>query len=177
MSTVIRSFLGGTDDETARQRPDIVMLPESSIGTYSADSFDDENEINGVRSVVIVELKKAALKLRAKKFDRQKITRWKSEKLNLFKKQQKLHHMSSEHASMVQNGEQSEIVKIFKLYPWPTKQCYEKHMRGYSTSGKSSPKLLLAPLMMRMLQKHYENPFSWTWSEPDEEVETGRGGR
>jgi len=64
MTTVIRSFLGGTDDEVARQRPDLVMLPDSSIGAYSADDFDDENEIVGIRSVVIVELKKGGFELK-----------------------------------------------------------------------------------------------------------------
>ena len=66
MSTVIRQLLGGADDAIARQRPDIVMLPDSSIGSYSADEYDDANEICGVRSVVIVELKKGGFELTTK---------------------------------------------------------------------------------------------------------------
>jgi len=66
MITVIRTLLGGTDDKVAQQRPDIVMLPDSSIGAYSADAFDEENEISGVRSVVVVELKKGGFELTMK---------------------------------------------------------------------------------------------------------------
>ncbi|MDD2709259.1 MAG: ATP-binding protein [Verrucomicrobiae bacterium] len=66
MATVIRKLLGGTDTELSRNRPDIVALPESSLGTYAADSFDDKGEPNGFRSVVIVELKKGGFPLTVK---------------------------------------------------------------------------------------------------------------
>jgi hypothetical protein len=66
MATVIRKLLGGTDEELTRRRPDIVMLPDTSIGAYSADDYDEVGDPNGVRSVVIVELKKGGFPLTRK---------------------------------------------------------------------------------------------------------------
>lgn len=63
MATVVRDLLGGTDDEISRKRPDIVMLPESSISIHAADSYSSDGEVNGLRSVIIVELKKGGFPL------------------------------------------------------------------------------------------------------------------
>lgn len=63
MATVVRELLGGTNDETSRKRPDIVMLPESSISIHAADSYSGDGEVNGLRSVIIVELKKGGFPL------------------------------------------------------------------------------------------------------------------
>ena len=66
MTTVIRTLLGGTGDEVAIQRPDFVALPDRSVGVYSADAYDDEGEVNGIRKVVIVELKKGGFEVTTK---------------------------------------------------------------------------------------------------------------
>jgi hypothetical protein len=58
MVSVIRNLLGGTETEVARLRPDLVALPDRSIGVYAADSYDESGEVAGVRKVLIVELKK-----------------------------------------------------------------------------------------------------------------------
>jgi hypothetical protein len=66
MTTVIRTLLGGTGEEVATQRPDFVALPDCSIGIYSADAYDDQGEVNGIRKVVIVELKKGGFAVTTK---------------------------------------------------------------------------------------------------------------
>ena len=66
MATVIRKLLGGTEDSIKAERPDLVVLPDSSIGIYAADSHDDTGEPNGFRSVVIVELKKGGFNVTVK---------------------------------------------------------------------------------------------------------------
>jgi hypothetical protein len=58
MVTVIREHLGGAVDELSARRPDIIALPDRSIGAYSADNFDNDGEVAGVRKVLIVELKR-----------------------------------------------------------------------------------------------------------------------
>jgi len=58
MASVIRELLGGTETEVARLRPDLVALPDRSIGVYAADSYDESGEVAGIRKVLIVELKK-----------------------------------------------------------------------------------------------------------------------
>jgi Histidine kinase-, DNA gyrase B-, and HSP90-like ATPase len=66
MVTVIRTLLGGTEDELSTRRPDFVALPDRSIGIYSADSYDNEGEVSGIRKVVIVELKKGGFEVTTK---------------------------------------------------------------------------------------------------------------
>lgn len=66
MVTVIRQYLGGSADEISTRRPDFVALPERSIGVYSADHFDNDGEVAGVRKVLIVELKKGGSTLTTK---------------------------------------------------------------------------------------------------------------
>jgi len=66
MATVIRQFLGGAADDLSARRPDIVALPDRSIGVYSADSFDSNGEVAGVRKVLIIELKKGGFTLTTK---------------------------------------------------------------------------------------------------------------
>lgn len=66
MATVVRTLLGGADDDLSKKRPDIVVLPDTSIGFYSADQFNEENEVSGLRSVIIVELKKGGFELTTK---------------------------------------------------------------------------------------------------------------
>lgn len=66
MATVIRTLLGGTQDELSTRRPDFVALPDRSIGIYSADSYDKEGEVSGIRKVVVVELKKGGFEVTTK---------------------------------------------------------------------------------------------------------------
>src|SRR5262245_66007285 len=47
LSEVIGRFLGGADYKPPTRRPDFVVLPESSIGTYCADAYDAAGEICG----------------------------------------------------------------------------------------------------------------------------------
>jgi len=63
MVTVIRQYLGGSADEISMRRPDFVALPNRSIGIYSADRFDDDGEVYGIRKVLIVELKKGGFNI------------------------------------------------------------------------------------------------------------------
>jgi hypothetical protein len=64
MCTLIRTLLGGsTKPIEDSRRPDLVALPDRSIGLYSADSYDDDGEVCGVRKVLVVELKKGGFQL------------------------------------------------------------------------------------------------------------------
>jgi Histidine kinase-, DNA gyrase B-, and HSP90-like ATPase len=66
MATVIRTLLGGAAEEVSTRRPDFVALPDRSIGVYSADSYDHEGEVSGIRKVIIVELKKGGFDVTTK---------------------------------------------------------------------------------------------------------------
>jgi len=57
MSTVVRELLGATESASLN-RPDFVILPDSSIGFYSIPSYDTDHNEDGVDSLVIVELKR-----------------------------------------------------------------------------------------------------------------------
>jgi len=63
MTKVLKDLLG-IDEKGSRNRPDFVILPDSSIGTYSVPRFseDDSGEV-GVDRLVIVELKKPGIPL------------------------------------------------------------------------------------------------------------------
>ncbi len=64
MTTVIRTILGGTLEPLTARRPDVVVLPDRSICCYAADSFDNTGEVDGVKKVLVVELKKGGFALR-----------------------------------------------------------------------------------------------------------------
>lgn len=57
LSTVIKTFFKGGTVKYPLKRPDFVALPDSSIGLYSSDRFEN-GEICGIQKVLIVELKK-----------------------------------------------------------------------------------------------------------------------
>ena len=61
LSTIIKLLLGSVVIENERKRPDFVILPDSSLGVYSCDKFDDNHEPNDFNKVVIVELKRAGV--------------------------------------------------------------------------------------------------------------------
>lgn len=69
LSTIVHDFLGGTDKDLAKGRPDFVCRPDSSIGIYSAFDYEIEGEISGVRKILIVELKKGGFTLKQKELD------------------------------------------------------------------------------------------------------------
>jgi hypothetical protein len=66
MATVIANLLGGTSEEASGRRPDFVALPDCSLGVYSADAYDADGEVNGVRKAVVVELKKGGFQVTPK---------------------------------------------------------------------------------------------------------------
>ncbi|MGE3077286.1 MAG: ATP-binding protein [Dehalococcoidia bacterium] len=62
MSRVIRELFH-VDEQATRQRPDFVVLDDSSVSFHSRPAFDGANEVTGVDSVVIVELKRPGVRL------------------------------------------------------------------------------------------------------------------
>jgi Histidine kinase-, DNA gyrase B-, and HSP90-like ATPase len=69
LAEVIGKFLGGADYKPSRQRPDVVVLPETSIGAYCADAYDAAGEISGIRKVAVLELKKGGFCVAQKEMD------------------------------------------------------------------------------------------------------------
>ena len=63
LATVVEAFFGSAALSTPRKRPDFVVLPDSSIGVYSCDAFDERHEVSGYATVVVVELKKGGFKV------------------------------------------------------------------------------------------------------------------
>lgn len=63
MTKVLKDLLG-VEETGSRNRPDFVILPDSSIGTYSVPRFsDDDGGEVGIDRLVIVELKKPGIPL------------------------------------------------------------------------------------------------------------------
>lgn len=58
LATVVKNMLGNAVLTKPRFRPDFVVLPDSSIGVYSADSYDNDGEVQGLDRIIIVELKR-----------------------------------------------------------------------------------------------------------------------
>jgi hypothetical protein len=63
LSTVVKNFFGKANLEYPSKRPDFVVLPDSSIGVYACDDFDENHEVRGFKTIVIVELKKGGFKI------------------------------------------------------------------------------------------------------------------
>ncbi|MDH0862929.1 hypothetical protein [Mitsuaria sp. GD03876] len=57
MTSVIQDLLDCPEGKGSRNRPDLVVLPDSSLGLYSCSSFDDTYEADGVDQLVVIELK------------------------------------------------------------------------------------------------------------------------
>ena len=68
MTTVIRRLLKASDSGSLN-RPDYVVLPDASIGTYARPSFDESGEIDGFSRVVIVELKRPGIQIGAEQMN------------------------------------------------------------------------------------------------------------
>lgn len=68
MTHVVQEFFGRKGICGSRKRPDFVVLPDSSIGLYSADEFVN-GEVSGVRKILIVELKRGGFDLKQGELD------------------------------------------------------------------------------------------------------------
>ncbi len=63
MSTVIKKLFNGGEVNDPKKRPDFVVLPDSSLGIYSSDRYDEDGEVCGIKKVLIVELKRGGSKI------------------------------------------------------------------------------------------------------------------
>lgn len=63
MVTVIRRLLGGTETTVSGRRPDFVALPDKSVSCFSADNYGAEGEVDGIRKVLVVELKRCGFSI------------------------------------------------------------------------------------------------------------------
>ena len=66
MTTVIRELFGKKTAKGSLNRPDFVILSDSSVGLYARSSYDEEYNENGIEHVVIVDLKTTKLSLGSK---------------------------------------------------------------------------------------------------------------
>lgn len=66
MTTVIQTLFGDKRGQGSRNRPDFVVLPDSSVGFYARSSYDDDYNENGLEHLVIVDLKTTGLALGSK---------------------------------------------------------------------------------------------------------------
>jgi hypothetical protein len=69
LATVIKHLLRDKAVNNHRKRPDFVILPDSSIGIYSCESFDENHEPNDYSKIVIVELKRAGVPIESEQKD------------------------------------------------------------------------------------------------------------
>jgi len=69
LATVVKTFFVSAMLESPNRRPDFVILPDSSIGIYSRDSFDESHNVSGLDAVIIVELKRGGFELTYKEKD------------------------------------------------------------------------------------------------------------
>jgi hypothetical protein len=63
LSTVIKKLFNGGEVNDPKKRPDFVVLPDSSLGIYSSDRYDEDGEVCGIKKVLIVELKRGGSKI------------------------------------------------------------------------------------------------------------------
>jgi hypothetical protein len=68
LSTFIKKYFEKKKVEVVnpQKRPDFVILPDSSIGVYSYDDHDGEGEVDAIKKLLIVELKKGGHKITKK---------------------------------------------------------------------------------------------------------------
>lgn len=74
MTTVIRDLFGDKQGKGSRNRPDFVILPDSSVGFYSRSSYDENYDENGVEHLVIVDLKTTKLPIGSK--EKEGVWKW-----------------------------------------------------------------------------------------------------
>ena len=66
MTTVIRELFKDKVGKGSSNRPDFVILADSSVGFYARSSYDEDYNENGVEHVVIIDLKTTKLSLGSK---------------------------------------------------------------------------------------------------------------
>ncbi len=68
LNTIIENTFGGArvSLNSPRRRPDYIALPDSTLGVYASDSYDDRSEVQGFDKILIVELKRGGFKLTRK---------------------------------------------------------------------------------------------------------------
>lgn len=69
LSTVIKDLLKDDDVDSNNKRPDFVILPDSTIGVYSCDNFNENHEPIEFSKIVIVELKRVGIAIDDKQKD------------------------------------------------------------------------------------------------------------
>jgi hypothetical protein len=68
MNTVVRDLFQKQGIDASRSRPDFIVLPDSSIGFYAADHFEN-SEVSGTRKILIIELKRGGFCVTQKEVD------------------------------------------------------------------------------------------------------------
>ena len=63
ITNILKEMFKVDDPPKDSRRPDIIMLPDSSLCAYCADKFDDTGEAEGFHKIVIIELKKGGFKI------------------------------------------------------------------------------------------------------------------
>lgn len=63
ITTILREMFKMENPPKDDRRPDIIMLPNSSLCAYCADKYDINGEAEGFQKIVIVELKKGGFKI------------------------------------------------------------------------------------------------------------------
>ena len=69
MAEIVHNFFKKKEVVATRKRPDIVALPDSSIGLYSSNSYGRDGEVDGISKVLIVELKRGGFRLTQHELD------------------------------------------------------------------------------------------------------------
>ena len=66
MTKVIQNLFGAKNSTGSRNRPDFVVLDDSSIGLYARSSYDEQSNEDGIEHLVIIDLKTTGLALGSK---------------------------------------------------------------------------------------------------------------
>jgi hypothetical protein len=69
LATIVKNFFGDAVLTIPKHRPDFVIIPDTSLGIYSCDAFGTDNEVSGLASVIIVELKRGGFPISYKEKD------------------------------------------------------------------------------------------------------------
>lgn len=56
--TIVQNLFNTSEVENPKNRPDFVILPDSSIGMYGSDRYDENGNIVGISKILILELKR-----------------------------------------------------------------------------------------------------------------------
>jgi hypothetical protein len=70
MSEIVRNFLKAEPEgELSRKRMDFIVRPDSSIGFYAADAYDETGDVIGTRKLLILELKRGGFEVGQSELD------------------------------------------------------------------------------------------------------------